>query len=94
MAQPKRGIFEQGKQFVAHVVPAVMRPLRILWNEIIGFVFIALAVMAVPQGIRTAREYDGDMESIFKVLLIAVFVLIMGGYGLSSFRRARKASRS
>ncbi|MBK9168911.1 MAG: hypothetical protein IPM24_15770 [Bryobacterales bacterium] len=94
MAQPKPGLFAKGQQFVAHVLPAIMRPLRILWNEIIGFLFIALAVMAVPQGIRTAREYDGDVESIFKVLLIAVFVLIMGGYGISSFRRARKASRS
>jgi hypothetical protein len=27
-------------RFVEHVVPGVVRPLRVLWHEIIGFVFI------------------------------------------------------
>jgi len=31
---------------------------------------------------------------MFRLVVIAIFVLIMGGYGISSFRRARKITRS
>lgn len=31
---------------------------------------------------------------LLHLLLIAIFVIIMGGYGISSFLRARRISRS
>src|SRR5205823_2415944 len=89
----KRSIMAQLVQFLRHVVPAVLRPLRTLWHEIIGFLFVVLAMWAVPSGVRTIREFNGDLGSVFKVILIGCFILIMGGYGISSFRRARRISR-
>lgn len=77
-----------------HVLPALIRPARTLWYEIIGFLFLALAVWPIPSGIRTLRELDTGQGSVAKLILTVVFVTIMAGYGISCFRRARKISRS
>ncbi len=84
------------RQFLSYVVPGIIRPLRVLWNEIIGFVFLALAVWAVPSSIRAYREFaeKGDSESLFRVVLAGLFAFIMVWFGLGSFRRARRISRS
>ena len=84
----------QGYQLVRHVVPAIMRPVRTLWHEIIGFLFLALATIPIPSGIRTIRELDSGRGSLVRLILTVAFVSIMAGYGISSFRRARKISRS
>jgi ABC-type arginine transport system permease subunit len=81
-------------QFVQHIVPGVVRPLRVLWNEIIGFLFIVLAIWATPSAIRNLRAYNGDGETLFRAALPLVFALIMIYFGVSSFLRARKISRS
>ena len=82
------------RTFLRHVLPAVLRPIRTLWNEIVGFVFLVLALWAVPSAIRSLREFDGDLESFFKLILTGFFVLLMCGFGIFSFLRARKISRS
>lgn len=82
------------RQFLQHVLPAVARPARILWNQVIGFLFALLALVAVPRFVRALREFDGDLRSLFEVFLTAVFVLVMGGFAISSFWRAHKLSRS
>jgi hypothetical protein len=82
------------RQLFQHVVPGVMRPLRVLWNEIIGFVFLVLALWAVPSTLRALREFKGDAESFFRVLLAGLFAVLMVWFGVSSFLRARRISRS
>jgi hypothetical protein len=71
-----------------------MRPLRVLWNQIIGFVFLVLTIWALPRCISNVREFDGQVESLFRLLLSGLFVVIMGGFGIYSFLRARKAAKS
>ena len=39
-------------RFMEHVVPGVVRPMRVLWHEIIGFLFIVLAVIFGSSAIR------------------------------------------
>lgn len=82
------------RQFLEYVLPAVARPARVLWNQVIGFLFMVLALVAAPRLYRALREFDGDLRSIFEVGLSAIFILVMGGFGLSSFWRAHKISRS
>lgn len=82
------------RQFLNHVLPAVARPLRILWNQVVGFLFLVLALMAAPRFVRALRDFDGDLRSLFEVLLTAIFLLVMGGFAVSSFWRAHKLSRS
>src|SRR5690349_14379988 len=42
------------REFVKHVVPAVLKPARTLWNEVIGFLFICFAVVF---GFKAVRLY-------------------------------------
>jgi hypothetical protein len=81
-------------RFLAHVLPGVTRPLRVLWNEIIGFFFIVLAVWAVPSAFRNIRQFDGDAESFFRIILTLSFAGLMTYFGITSFLRARRISRS
>lgn len=82
------------KKFVQHVVPKVIKPVRILWNEFIAFLFFALAVLAVPSAYRHIKNFDGDAQSFFRTLLTCGFALIMVVFGIFSYLRARKISRT
>ena len=83
------------RQFVNHVVPGVIRPLRILWNEIIGFFFIVFGVWFGSAAIRGYRNFEqtgrGPAWGRWPPALAA---LIMLGYGIHSFLKARKIGRS
>jgi hypothetical protein len=89
----KPSLLEQSGRFAREVLPAVIKPIRTLWNEVIGFLFLALAALAIPSAFRLGRNFNGDADSFFKLILIVLFIVIMAGYGISSFRRARKISR-
>jgi hypothetical protein len=73
-------------QFVTHVVPGVVRPLHILWNQLIGFIFVVLALLPIPSAIRH--------PSVVRVVLSFSFAALMAYFGITSFWRARKISRS
>ena len=75
-------------------MPAAVRPLHSLWHEIIGFLFIVIAVVIGAGGVRVARNFHGTMDELVRIVMAAVFVLLLGGYGVSSFLRARRISRS
>ncbi len=83
------------RQFFRCVIPQVLRPLRVLWNQIIGFVFLVLALWAVPSALRTWRQFqEGQSGSLGRVMLAGLFIALMLWFGISSFLRARKISRS
>jgi hypothetical protein len=67
----------------------VVKPARTLWNEVIGFLFLCLAIIF---GFNCVRAYLAD--EMPKVLLAAPLTLIMAWFGISSFLKARKISRS
>lgn len=85
-AANKKGTFQQ---FVNHVAPAIIKPLRALWNEIIGFIFLAIAVPVIFGAIRAWRA--GDFT---RILLAGGFAAMLIYFGITSFLRARKISRS
>jgi hypothetical protein len=86
-------------EFAKHVVPAVIKPARVLWNEIIGFFFICLAVLF---GAGVWRAYgafskapaDQATGDLLRVAMSGFCFLLMLYFGVSSFRRARRISRS
>jgi hypothetical protein len=90
----KPSITSQISMFFRHILPALLRPIRTLWHEVVGFFFLVFAVWALTRSIPMIREFDGDGESFFKIVLTVLFVGIMGYYGITSFLRARKISRS
>jgi len=92
-------IVHQGRTFFKHVIPAIMKPLRTLWNEVIGFLFLSFAVIF---GFKTAgyvRQYlnagpaAGPGQAI-RLAMAAFCTAVLAWYGISSFYRARKISRS
>jgi len=91
---PKSDVIKNGRAFVQHVLPAVVKPARTLWHEVIGFLFLSIAVIFAFSGVRYLREFDGTPGAIIRLVLVAFCVILMGGYGISSFLRARKISRS
>ena len=82
------------REFLRHVVPQVIKPLRALWNQMIGLVFVALAVTAGLQTFRAWRELNDKGEGFLRFAVSALFFTIMAGFGISSFLKARKISRS
>ena len=98
---PKRSIYRDGaraykesRRFFGFVVPAVLKPARTLWHEMLGFVFVVMAIAFVLSGLRIIRQFDGSAGAILRLAMLAVGVCLLGGYGISSFLRARKISRS
>jgi threonine/homoserine/homoserine lactone efflux protein len=81
-------------RFLGHVLPRIIRPMHALWNEMIGFVFIVLAIWAAPSAWRNIRAVDGNSESFFKAAISVGFAVLMAYFGVSSFLKARKISRS
>lgn len=83
-------MFKLAGKFLQHVLPGVVRPLHILWNQVIGFLFLCLALFALVPAIKEIRK----AQTSPRLFLTVPFVLIMAGFGISSFLRARKISRS
>jgi hypothetical protein len=87
------GLLAAGKQFVRHVVPAVIKPLRVLWNELIAFIFLAFGVMVA---FSTYRNFTGGQAAGNPLVVLAggAFAAMLFYFGLASLLRARKISRS
>jgi hypothetical protein len=80
-------MFAKAKMFLGHVIPGVIRPIHILWNQVIGFVFFILAIVF---GYRVIR----GKEPVGLQIAGALFVLLIAWFGISSFLKARKISKS
>lgn len=83
-------MFKLARKFAGHVLPGVVRPLHVLWNQVIGFFFLVLAAIPLVSVIKDIR----DPASYPKLFLTVPFTLIMAAFGISSFWKARKISRS
>jgi hypothetical protein len=81
-------------KFLSHVMPGIVRPLHALWNEVIGFLFLVFAALCAFYVFRAVRAFAGDIESLIHIVFPALFGIVMGYFGVSSFLRARRISRS
>jgi len=82
-------MFAMAKKFLGHVIPGIIRPIHILWNQVIGFFFLVLAVLPVNYIIKDWRKGTAP-----RLALEIPFALLMAGFGIHSFMRARKISKS
>jgi len=81
-------------KFLQTVVPAVVKPLHSLWNEVIGFLFIAFAAILIRPMWRGYHEMQTDPAHPSKFILTVFFFLVMLSFGIHAFWKARKISRS
>ncbi len=82
-----------GREFVRHILPQIIKPIRTLWNEMIGFVFLCLAAVPIPRTFRHWREYSETGDGLFRLALSLIFITLMAAFGIHSFLRARKIAR-
>jgi hypothetical protein len=85
----KRVAVKQGRSFLQHVIPAIIKPLRALWNEVIGFLFLCMGTIFGFSAFRSLRAGD-DVRGF----VMCSSAILMAYFGVSSFLRARKISRS
>ena len=88
-----------GREFARHVVPAVIKPARTLWNEFIAFLFCVFAAIFGFRTWRLARDYAAapateQFGAILRLVAAAFCTLLMLYFGVSSYLRARRISRS
>jgi hypothetical protein len=86
---PRKDFARQAGKFVKYVVPAAVKPVHSLWHEVIGFIFLVFAGIAAWKVIRGASSMGP-----LKLALVIPFIVITAGYGVSSFLKARRISRS
>jgi succinate dehydrogenase hydrophobic anchor subunit len=79
----------QAGKFVKHVLPAAIKPVHSLWHEILGFVFLVFAAIGSWKVIRNSASL-GPLE----LVILIVFIVVMAAYGVSSFLKAWRISRS
>jgi hypothetical protein len=77
---------DNAKKFAQHVVPEVVRPARIIWNQAIGAVFLLLAISFGGYGVIHSNNLGGKIGGIFLGLVMAFF-------SVTSFLKARQISR-
>ena len=82
------------QEFLRHVLPGILKPLRSLWNEIVGFVFLCLALLPLPRAFRQWHEFNETGEGLLVMAVSLFFTVMMGTFGIHSFLRARKITRS
>ena len=78
------------------LIPRFWGIARELFHEIVGFLFLAIALYFVlgREGlIRTLQTLDENPDNFPQLLLVLFFVLMFGAFGVSSFLRARRISR-
>ena len=85
----QRVAVKHGRSFLRHIVPAILKPLGTLWNEVIGFLFLCMGTIFGLTAFRSLRAGDG-----FRGFLACTSAILMVWFGISSFWRARKISRS
>lgn len=86
-------MFGRAKQFFGHVLPGVIKPIHILWNEMIGFVFLCLGIIPLIQAVKAYREFDAGREGPGRMITILGFCSLMLYFGVNSFLRARRISK-
>ncbi len=79
---------------LSQVASRLWRIALTLFHEVTGFIFLVMAAWGGLWLIRAFRQFQGDSEALFKMVLVGAFVVMMGSFGISSFWRARRISRT
>ena len=76
-------------KFVKHVVPAAIKPVHSLWHEVLGFIFLAVAALGISYLVRKF-----SILGFGQIAIIVPLIVVTAVYGVSSFLKARRISRS
>jgi hypothetical protein len=66
------------------------RVVRLLFLEVMGFLFLAIAVIGAFAAVREYRAWSAGRIAPGKVIVAILFCCVFGYFGISSFWRAWK----
>jgi hypothetical protein len=75
------------------MVPHVVRPARIIWNQIIGALFVVIAFPVLLKSYQFFHGMANEPENGARLILTLPLGLLLLYFGISSFLRARRLSR-
>lgn len=81
-----RAVYNAGRVTLGNVT----RVLHVLWLEVTGLFFLVLALVGAAAAIREYHRRLASGGSSGKVAVAAIFALMFGYFGVSSFWRSRK----
>ena len=84
---------DHARKFTEHMMPHVIRPAQVIWNQAIGLIFLVLAVSALSKSYNAYRALGSDPNSSFQLFVSLLFGVPMLCFGIASFMRARRISR-
>jgi hypothetical protein len=81
------------QRFARHVVPEVVRPARIIWNQAIGAFFMLLALFFLGYAVVDYRQMsvEPNLAARFGMALFMGSVMLF--FGIASFLKARNIGR-
>ena len=84
---------EHARKFATHVVPEVVRPAQIIWNQAVGGVFVLFAVLFFGYAVKYFRALDTGTGNPVALAFASFLGAVMLFFGVASFRKARRISR-
>jgi hypothetical protein len=81
------------QRFAQHVVPEVVRPARIIWNQAVGAIFLLFALLFLGNSYTYYRQMALDSKRSVAFGFSLFLGLVMAFFGIASFLRARRLSR-
>jgi hypothetical protein len=84
-------MFALAGKFLHHILPAIVRPIRILWNQLIGFIFLVLAGFVA---LATWQRAAAGSQALLITAAGFGFAVFLASFGVASLWQARKISRS
>jgi hypothetical protein len=80
-------------RFAKHVVPEVVKPARIIWNQAIGAFFLVLTVFFLGYAVSDYRQMAKDPNLSMRFGMALFMGSVMLFFCISSFMKARKIGR-
>lgn len=77
---------EHARKFAQHVVPEVVRPARVIWNQTIGGIFFLFAISFAWYSVTQSHNVAALVGGVFLSAVMAFFCI-------TSFLKARQISR-
>jgi len=75
------------------MMPHVVRPARIIWNQIIGALFVVIAFPVLFKSYQFYSAMANQPENGARLIFTLPLGLLLLYFGISSFLRARRLSR-
>jgi type VI protein secretion system component VasK len=73
---------------------ALLKPFRVLWNQMLGLLFLLFAALMLPYMWSAWQELPTKPDALGRLAIGGLFFLVMLFFGISSYWRARKLERT